>query len=394
MSLRFTTDYRLLQHLVAFAIAWLLASVAFLYILRPITIPLPTLGYYIPTLGKGETAVQNLLYLASSLRSDKTIVVLGSSELDSNYSHRFIPYNFFPAHHVAPLIAFGKAGFDTLGMYGLLYALKPHLSSNSRLVIMLSPEWFKSANLQVKSFSDNFNDNVLLQLYWDDDPRNVFHDYLINHQYEFSHLTSTQEMYLDDADSLLNWNLPVFITKTINARAYSTGIRLSSWLTELSAPLALSEPMYINPNTLPWDTFEKQARAFEYRQMTNNDFWVRNRYYNTYLKDKPFQFKEYFTTAMRPEPEMEAFKLLLQLLHQSKVKALFVMQPMNPRMYSDLHRFDDVDLRVGILCKEFGMEYFDMYETPPEKGVLRDGMHLGELGWEQVDRAISEYYVR
>jgi len=392
MSLRLTADYRLVQHLAAFVLAWLLASNVFLYVLRPITVPLPKPGYYIPTLGKGETAVDNLLYLSSALRSDKTIVVLGSSELDSAYSHRFIPYVFFPAHHIAPLVAYGRAGFDTLGMYGLLYALKPHLSPKSRLVIMLSPGWFKSTDLQAESFNDNFNDSVLLQLYWDDDPRGVFHDYLLTHQYAFSNLTGTQQMYLDDAGSLLNWNLPSFITKTINARAYSTRERLSIRLAGLSAPPALPESGYVDPKTLSWDSFEQNARAIEYTKMTNNDFWVRNNYYNAYLKGKPIQYKEYFTKAMHPEPEMEAFKLLLQLLHQSKVKALFVMQPMNPRVYSDLQRFDDVDLRVGILCREFGMKYFDMYAAPQDKGVLRDGMHLGELGWERADHAIAEYY--
>ena len=59
MSLRLTTDNTVLQHLAAFALAWIAASSLFVYVLRPITVPPPNPSYHIPALGKGETAARN-----------------------------------------------------------------------------------------------------------------------------------------------------------------------------------------------------------------------------------------------------------------------------------------------------------------------------------------------
>jgi len=392
MSLRLTTDYRLLQHLSAFSLAWVAASFLFVYVLRPITVSQPEPGYHIGTLGKGEPAVRNLTYLSAALRGGETIVILGSSELDAAHSYRFIPNIFFPKHHLARVFTYGRAGFETLGMYGLLYSLRPHLNPGTRLVIMLSPAWFRSTDLGPGSFNVNFNDNVLLQLYWGDDPRSVFHDYLIAHQFDFGSLTPTQEMYLDDPDSMLDWYLPGFIVRTVNARAYSQREKLNLHLAKLAQPASKEHYDAGNGKDLPWDEYEKSAREHELARMKANDLWVRNSYYKLYTHLHLYKNRQYFPSKMNPEPEMDGFRLLIQLLRRSKIKALFVMQPLNPRLYDDLQAFDPVNARIASLCQEYGMAYMDMYTMPYEEGVLRDGQHPGELGWEKVDREISGFF--
>jgi hypothetical protein len=96
------------QHVAAFTLAWIAASFIFVYVLRPISVALPQPGYHIRVLGKGESAVRNVLYLSSALRSGSTIVILGSSELDKLYSTGiFPPTVFFPGRHLAPVVTFG-----------------------------------------------------------------------------------------------------------------------------------------------------------------------------------------------------------------------------------------------------------------------------------------------
>lgn len=392
MSLRLTTDYRVLQHISAFALAWIAASYLFAYVLRPITIPQPSPGYHIDTLGKGQEAVHNLLYLSNALREDQTIVLLGSSELDPNFSRHFIPTNFFPQTHLSRVVSFGRAGFDTLGMYGLLDTLRPHLNTGSRLVIVLSPAWFRITDLWPRTFNEDFNDTVLLQLYLNDDPRSVFHDYLSGHQLEFNYMTPTQKMFLGDPSGMLDWNLPGFVVRTLNARAYAQREKLDMGLASLAKPVDPGHYDAGNGSALPWDEYEARARQMELRAMAGNDMWVRNKYYRLYAKRRAAGYTHYFLRHMNPEPEMNGLKLLLQLLKTSKVHALFVMQPVNSRIYDDLTVFDSIDARIAGLCREYNMDYLDMYAAPLEPGVLGDGQHLGELGWERVDREITRYF--
>lgn len=384
--------YRFLQHLAALTLAWVVASLLFLHALRPITVAQPGPYYHVDAIGKGETAVQNILYLSSALRGGKTLVIVGSSELDAAHAGRYSPDAFFPEHRLARVFTYGQAGFDTLGMYGLLYAVRPHLSSRSRLTIILSPEWFRRTDLRVTSFNDNFNDTVLLQDYWSDEARSIFHDYLVMHQFEFSNMTATQRLFMDDPSSIFDWRLPGFIARTVNARAYAQRIKLDLYLSRLTQPEVAQSYDAGNGKDLPWDRYEADARNRELQHMAHNDLWVRDKFYRRYLSDGGLRHRRYFPAAMSPEPEMAALRELLQMLQRSKVKALFIMQPINPKLYDDVHGFDEVDARVTSLCREYGMGYYDMYGEVYEPGTLRDGVHPGELGWEHIDQHMAEYF--
>jgi len=392
--LRLTGKHPVLEHIAAFTVAWVAASCLFLYVLRPITIPQPEPGYHVDILGKGEPAVRNLIYLSDAIRGGKTLVVLGSSELDRPVWNPYTPNLFFPAHHLAKVFTYGRPGFDTLGMYGLMYGVRPHLNSKTRLIIMLSPEWFRTTDLRAQRFNENFNDNVLLQLYWSDEARSVFHDYLSGHQFEFSSMTPTQSMFLSDPNSMFDdLNLPGFLARTLNARAYSQRVKLDMRLERLAQPQPADDYSAGNAAYLPWDRYEAGARADELARMGHNDLWVRDSFYKIHSGSTGgLSARHYYPDDMNPEPEMAALRELLQLLHTSKVNALFIMQPINPKLFDDVHSFDPVDARIAVLCNEFGMGYYDQYKQPYQQGMLRDGVHPGELGWEMLDLQIAEYF--
>lgn len=393
MSSQPVTENRLLHHLAAFALAWVVASSIFVYVLRPITVSLPQPGYHIPSLGKGEIAARNLLYLSGALRGGKTIVVLGSSELDKQFSDStFKPDTFFPVHHLARVLTYGKPGFETLGMYGLLYALRPHLNPNTRLVLMLSPAWFRTTDMQPAIFNDNFNDTTLLQLYLSDDPRSVIHDYLTAHQADYTDMTFTQRLFLGDPSSIVDWNLPEFIAKTVNSRAYSQRGKLDLFLARLDEPSVTDGYDNVRAADIPWDNIEAAAHAKTLRRMTTNDLWVDNTFYVQVVKKHPARFKEYFPKDMNPEPEMNSLRLLLQMLQRNKVNALLVMQPVNSRLYGDMVRFEPVDTRIANLCREYGVDYLDLYAQPLVEGFLKDDAHPSDFGWEQIDRSIAEHF--
>ena len=85
--------------------------------------------------------------------------------------------------------------------------------------------------------------------------------------------------------------------------------------------------------------------------------------------------------------------LMLQFLQSKQVQALVVMQPLNPFVYKDAAQVNPIAQNLAKLCQVTGMQYFDMTATKYEPGMLRDGMHLGELGWTHVDQRIMEYMV-
>lgn len=385
-----TASRQLFEHLLAFTLAWVAASWLFLHVLRPITVSQPDPGMHIPILGKGQTAVRNLIYLSAALRGGRTLVVLGSSELDHKPVHSYLPDVFFPAHHLANVLTYGSSGFDALGMYGLLYSLRPHLNTRTRLVILLSPAWFRRGDLTRPVFDQNLNDSVLLQDYWSDEPREVLHDYLLRHQFESPDFTSSEQLFLDDPESILDWNFPEFIGRTINVRAYAQREKLNLLLTQQRSLARQSSAG--SGVQLPWDRYAEDARSRQLILDARQQAWLRSTLYQQHTRSPKIGRRNFYPQIPNSEPQMSALRDLLHMLWRSKVKALFVMLPINPTVYADVGRFDSINAHVAVLCGEYGMSYFDMYSQPYEEGLLRDPIHPGMLGWEHIDRQVTEFF--
>jgi len=120
---------------------------------------------------------------------------------------------------------------------------------------------------------------------------------------------------------------------------------------------------------------------------------VRDEFFNKYLRSIPEGGK----TAYQPQPltgrdELRELDALMALLHQRRVNALFVMQPLHPMVFNDLDRFDPIQQQVAGLCQRYAMTCMDMYDAPFEVGTLRDVQHLGELGWLRVNQKIAEVF--
>ena len=46
------------------------------------------------------------------------------------------------------------------------------------------------------------------------------------------------------------------------------------------------------------------------------------------------------------------------------------------------------------MCQRYQMGCLDLYSIPFEPGMVRDDMHLAELGWAMADQGIAEYFSR
>ena len=55
---------------------------------------------------------------------------------------------------------------------------------------------------------------------------------------------------------------------------------------------------------------------------------------------------------------------------------------------------DPVVAAITGMCQRYQMGCLDMYSIPFEPGMVRDDMHLAELGWAMADQGIAEYFSR
>jgi D-alanine transfer protein len=349
-------------------------------------------GKYIPDLGQGTQATTNLIELNSALSDGETLVVLGSSEL-THTMMRFIPYNFLPDSLHLPVLAYGRAGFESFGVYGLLAANADALSPRTKLVILVSPRWFAFRTLPLDPFIKYFQPQVLTQLYQNPEARELVRQYLKLHFDEFDRWTLIDEAFVKSARRYMFYMRYVaFADRLFSARAKAVQLLIEpKWLMDSRA---IGAPL--NPHAIPWDQYDEQGRDMELGQMHNNRQWVRDDYYEEYRKDLPPDGALYFNGALDDaangtNAELSMLRRALEFLQSKEVHALIVMEPLNPFVYKDADRIKPIAQQVEQLCLTTGMRYFDMTTNKYEPGTLRDGMHLGELGWSRVDRQIAEY---
>lgn len=383
---------RLLSHIAAATTALALAVGVFWGaddflsgIVRPVSSAASIKDNYLPNLGPDwGTQNVNLTRFGNAL-SDGTLVVLGSSEL-SSHDLRFVPYRFFPQELKVPTLAYGHAMFQSYGIVSVLESLADSMTSNTRLVVMVSPAWFASGG----------------QL-----PRSAFAEHVTGPVWDrlWSQPNTREQMQTWISDNA-NWGLLWLIA---NGRVSEFKDKVALWWNssneaapdlprhKLSVPAHkyVGWPSTARLNPTQWSTLLDQARQTERQLGGNNPYDVRDDYYQQYLAHLYSPARNEFA---EPDPmsraELGDLSRVMALLQKRKVKAYFVIQPFNPKLILDVERFDPVAAAIMGMCERYGMGCLDMYSQPFEPGMVRDDMHLAELGWALANQGIAEFFSR
>jgi D-alanine transfer protein len=368
----------LVLHLTAIATVALIAIAGYLLLPR-IPVDPPYKGLYLHFIGdkKGvnaELVTTNLIEMSSALSSGKTLVILGSSELQEPLL--FVPYRFLPKILNVPVLAYGWSFFQSLGDYGMLAANADSLSPKTKLVVMLSPSWFEEGYMPTQWFLSNFQPQVLLGLYHTPGAREVFEQYLQLHGNEFNSSSPILDgfsgktgLYMDE----MTMEERIFSIKTRMHMLYSEA-DFGSTRKPIPAPAL--------PLASDWMEYEANAE----RAPNPGHRYGASPETAQYLQALPRE-------NLDDNAEFKALELTVGLLKARNVQALFVLQPLNPADYKDAGNMHILGMKIGTLLDAAGMQYYDMSDLSLYKpGTLRDSMHLGELGWEQVDQRIMQYY--
>lgn len=351
---------------------------------------------HFPNIGTGRVATERLITLESALRDGRTVVLLGSSELGSR-DLEFIPYKYLPNKLGIPVIAHGHAYFQSFGIYGLLAANENALSPATKLVIMVSPGWFKESDIPTSAFLEHFQPQLLTRLYQSPEHRGQIASYIKSHIAQFEKPTSHHLAFLSavsrpgstsDSEQPMHY---AAIKQSLFTLKVKSRMLLSGQLRRFQQPGDDTSATRLSDTQ--WQELDGYARSLELAQMKNNKRWVRDDYHEKYLRDLPESGKDYYPSNLDIKSEYAALARTLYLLKARGVHALVVMQPINPFVYKDSEKTKLISDKVSRLTTSTGMSYLDLSNTDNyEPGMLRDSMHLGELGWVRVNQRIVNYY--
>ncbi|MCC8373405.1 D-alanyl-lipoteichoic acid biosynthesis protein DltD [Photorhabdus bodei] len=352
---------------------------------------------YIPTITDQHNAIdfskEKLLEYGFK---NNHVILFGSSELTSR-THKFIPYHFLTKNLNIPTIGIGKAHFELLAIYGYLSAYQEYLNKDSRIVIILSPGWFEKTDLLPQAYNSHFPSYIANKLANDENAKNIFSNYLNENKDNFENLNSTQLKLIHKANIIASSvaNILDYIAEArINIKNIITdnhAIKADNIYVLHKDPLMKKQFKIVNTE-VQWLDLANDAKNIELNNMSKETQWVNKKYYEKYVKDK--KSKKAFPNGINYSKEMHALDNLLDLLSKYNVDALFIMQPLNPYVYTDTNNFNPVENIISEKIKSHGMGYLNLIEEQYQPGVLTDIMHMGEYGWLLTDKAIVEHFAK
>ena len=349
----------------------------------------------------GQTLVRQ------SAAQEDTLLIFGSSELRTTEIPTH-PANFFAGK---------RAGFqvDLIGRgscQSLIHALQIAASGDAlqgkKVVLITSPQSYVTEGIAPDLFMANFSSQQYLELLADDTLSDEVKTYLSGRVAELMEeykalpdASPVDPAVMALAEHTANPALISGIKSAVLAPYYG----FSRWLYDLKDKvsvrdiLAGGEDFPASPElpAIDWAAEEKAAVAQGKAMSGNNDFWMLDNYYTTYIgsrlerqrdRDKDLSYSQ--------SKEYDDLRILFTVCREKGIQPLFIHVPLHGP-WSDYSGFD-ADRRaeyyqnVRGIAAEYGVQTLDLTGHEYEEYFMCDTMHLGWKGWLAVDKALIDYY--
>ena len=346
------------------------------------------LNYYAKPL---QDSLQRTISLQNDLESGK-IVLFGSSELVFYPNQKFLPQNYFNNDLKLPLRVQGNEGQQSFAIMSQLAACDNELvRDNAKVVVLLSPSWFTGSydnGLKMPKFLEYMYPGMMNKLYFqsesDDKYKLLISDYI---KKNIAQIKEPNFIYKDSFYDLKSDYLDNKFKQII----------IENFDSKDNNPKNID---YKNPN-LDYESLKLEAKSITIPPK-NNNYGINDEYYDRYIvkqiKKDNFPFGVIVSPDINQNQEYNDFLVLLEYLETYKIKALFVMQDLNPYAFAN-NREEANKLMQIIKSKvlEHNFEYLDMWSNKKEDyeiGTLTDIVHMGELGWVRINRAIINHFMK
>ena len=342
-----------------------------------------------------------------SAQEEDTLLIFGSSELRTTQISTH-PANFFAGK---------RAGFqvDLIGRgscQSLIHALQIAASGDSlqgkKVVLITSPQSYVPEGIAPDLFMANFSYEQYLALLEDEDLSDQVKEYLSGRVEEL--MAQYREMDgaspVDPAVELLadsrSGGGPL---SAAAAGVLAPYYRASGYLWELkdlvdSRRLLEKGTDVQAPDPLPvihWEEEEAAAQAEGEAMSSNNEFWMLNDYYTTYIGSRLERQKNQDAHLdYSVSKEYDDLRVLFETCREKGIDPLFVHVPLHGP-WSDYTGFT-ADRReayyqnVREIAADYGISMLDLTGYENEPYFMCDVMYLGWKGWLAVDRALIDYY--
>ncbi|MBR7141956.1 MAG: D-alanyl-lipoteichoic acid biosynthesis protein DltD [Clostridia bacterium] len=352
--------------------------------------------------GTDQNKIQGCLLTQLSAAREDNVLIYGSSELRTDYISTH-PSNFFAYRQGGFQVNLIGRGSCQSIIHAFSIAANGESLRGKKVVLITSPQSFVSGGITPDMFAANFSQQQFLRIMQGDLPEEL--------KAVFAQRTQT---LLEQYETQFGTRAPATQAAHTLANLYNKGsqaamfflspyFRLSSVLAETADAVQASRVLAQTAEDQPaqvtdidWQQARQEAVETAKRESNNNDFGIENGYYNTYIGSRLPRMKGKDSHLSYSESvEYDDLRLLFEVCRAYDITPLFVSVPLHGS-WSDYCGFTaekraEYYQKVRAVAEEYQVQVADFTAEEYTPYFLCDVMHLGWVGWLEVNRAICDF---
>lgn len=358
--------------------------------------------FYNPALGRtyGVDEMNKGIKILEHNAQKDNIIMLGSSELDNADYIPQNPVHMFPNTKLNSDVSLVGRAFVQSLLNSIKVAALSEDFQNKKLVLIVSLQWFLEKEINEGGYKAHFSE---VQFYK-----------MINNK----NLSNDIKKYICQRTTNLAKNEPFLSIPYFYAYLYQKDNFVSNIFLNILKPYYFTREKFLDLKDkhqsykkikqfrdcplqtikdINWIEEETNAYQMGKKECNNNDFYVYDDYYTTYLEPRIKELKNSADKIdLLSSKEVDDYELFLKCCNELYLKPYVVFMPTNGFYYDYIGLTQDKRLtfydKLADLSKKYEIDYLDLRNKEYEPYFLKDVMHLGWKGWLYVNKQITEHY--
>lgn len=376
--------------------------------------------------------------LSETFRGNSGMLITGSSELSANVPEN--PKNLLPNQYYTKHVAYAGRAYMQNALQAMMLGANSDTMSGNDVVIVESVQWFMEDSST--GFLSNFSEYTFYKFLHNDTLSKESKEYLCNRFIEkqeagahnvFDELTrrfseGSKLHFIGQVAEKAKKVLPDFFQLHVDypqtytlAKLYTSDSFLGRLCYYITCPyysirnefLSLKDKFsayrYLKDlggqsgatttRSVDWDALYKTAEEEGKAACTNNDLYVYDEYYSTYLEERYADLKNGSAdVTVADSTEWDDFYFYLRVCKELGIEPYVVIMSTNGRYYDYIgfdvqKRTDYYDIMENTV-NQAGYEALNLKDWEYEPYFYCDVMHLGWKGWTYVTENIVNHFAK
>jgi len=330
--------------------------------------------------------------------NDNSLVIFGSSEFQHGSKTIYHPKSMFKGFSFNPMLI--GAGYYQSLSHAITLASIGDSIPNKKVVLFVSPTWFRKGGVKNKAFASRFEESNYLGMLKNSNISEKTKNYIRNRVNSLlsvdpptiKRVNLYNRVILDGTDSIMddvNYNI---YDKFLTERSHQA-VMIQAKI----ANLKYNQNVGLKDRELDWKKYIAKANAGG-KKYNKNPF---------YMKPKSYAIMEAKLKSSEGSPNQSGFgysespeyddlRCFMDICRELNLKLQIVMLPVNGYWY-DYRGFPATERakyydNIKAITVEYGAELTDLSDKEYSKYFFEDAVHLGGKGWVVVNESIYKFY--